>query len=228
MTGNYCFPGNKIQSKLHKQTVCDISTRRGFFPLTQFKWHFPKEARKGRHGVFYSPRYFFFDPDYILVSSDSELVQKYYISHGFIYVKCRYILDASTHSFLDTIPVPFPDRSGPSRKPSFISNTGTPVYSQELLRCCWADSGGLDDRCIQQPEPWPYATFVMKCDVCIGFAETLGRERGVAEMANSHGIVSGGRGPCGAWAEELSPSGHPLDTDEITISCSLKTSVDSV
>lgn len=80
MIGNYCFSGNKIQSKLHKQTVCDISTRRGFFPLTQFKWHFPKEARKGRHGVFYSPRYIFFDPDYILVSSDSELVQKYYIA----------------------------------------------------------------------------------------------------------------------------------------------------
>lgn len=61
MIGNYCFPGNEILSKLHKQTVCDISTSRESFPLTQFKWYFPKEAKKRKARVFSSsPRFFFF------------------------------------------------------------------------------------------------------------------------------------------------------------------------
>lgn len=56
MIRNYCFPGNEIPPKLHKQTACDTSTRRGLCSLTQFRWHFPKEAVKGR------PRIFFYWP----------------------------------------------------------------------------------------------------------------------------------------------------------------------
>lgn len=73
MIGNYCSPGNEILSKLHKQTACDISIRRGLCSLTPslgdiFRKKLEKEGTESS-----------IDPDYILIASDSELVEIHYI-----------------------------------------------------------------------------------------------------------------------------------------------------
>lgn len=145
------------------------------------------------------------------------------MSHGFIYVKSRYILGISLHSFLHSIPVPFPNRSDQSSSRDLSQIQGQlsiHMHSYVVagkIPVAWI-TGAYSNL---NPDP-----FVMKCKVCICFAETLGREKGLAERANIHGIVSMGQGPCRAWADELSPSRPLLNTHEIIISCSLKTSVD--
>lgn len=47
VTGNHYFAGNEILSRLHKQTACDISRKRGHCSLTQLKSQFPSSTFLG-------------------------------------------------------------------------------------------------------------------------------------------------------------------------------------
>lgn len=135
MIGNYCSPGNEILSRSCKQAACDISWRREFCSLTQFKWHLPsssfllleKEGPRSSHP----------DLDYTLFQVIQSELRNIILCHGFIHMKSRYILDSSPHSFLHTHPVLFQNRWCQSSKLSLFRELGPTIYSTRLHVSAW-------------------------------------------------------------------------------------------